>query len=62
MMLNAPGHPVRPTARVLLLDREDRILLLKGRLPGNPLAEGSWFTVGGGLEPGETYLLDRFQK
>lgn len=55
MMLNAPGHPLRPTARVLLLDREDRILLLKGRLPGNPLAEGSWFTVGGGLEPGETY-------
>ena len=55
MMLNAPGHPLRPTARVLLLDREDRILLLKGRLPGSPQSEGSWFTVGGGLEPGETH-------
>lgn len=55
MMLNESAHTIRPTARVLLLDREDRILLLKGRLPGNPRAEGSWFTVGGGLEPGETY-------
>ncbi len=43
----------RPTARVLLLDPDDRILLLKGRLPSDPDAPGAWFTVGGGIEPGE---------
>ena len=46
----------RPTARVLLLDATDRILLMNGRLPGNPDRDGAWFTVGGGLEPGETWL------
>jgi 8-oxo-dGTP diphosphatase len=44
----------RPTARVLLLDPEGRILLMKGRLPSNPTAPGAWFTVGGGMEAGET--------
>lgn len=48
--------PERLTARVLLLDRSDRILLMKGRLPGRPDGPGSWFTVGGGVEPGETLL------
>ena len=48
--------PERPTARVLLLDRQDRILLMKGRLPGNPARSGAWFTVGGGIEPGETLI------
>lgn len=47
--------PERPTARVLLLDARDRILLMKGRLPGRA-GPGNWFTVGGGVEPGETYL------
>lgn len=51
----ASEFPQRPTARVLLLDRRDRILLLKGRLPTRPRGESSWFTVGGGVEPGETY-------
>jgi 8-oxo-dGTP pyrophosphatase MutT (NUDIX family) len=44
----------RPTARVLLLDPEGRILLMKGRLPSAPDAPGVWFTVGGGVEVGET--------
>lgn len=44
----------RPTARVLLLDPEDRLLLLKGRLPDDPQGVAFWFTVGGGVEPGET--------
>ncbi len=44
----------RPTARVLLLDPGDRILLMKGRLPSNPDAPGVWFTIGGGIEPGES--------
>lgn len=48
--------PERPTARVLLLDRSDRILLLKGRLPGHPERSGAWFTVGGGVEAGETFV------
>ena len=43
----------RLTARVLLLDPDDRILLMKGRLPSDPTAPGAWFTVGGGVEPGE---------
>lgn len=48
--------PERPTARVLLLDRADRILLLKGRLPSAREGPGAWFTVGGGVEPGETFV------
>jgi 8-oxo-dGTP diphosphatase len=46
----------RPTARVVLLDAADRILLMKGRLPGSASPEGAWFTVGGGVEPGETII------
>lgn len=43
--------PVRPTARVLLLDDADRLLLFRGF--GD---DGStfWFPPGGALEPGET--------
>lgn len=48
--------PVRPTARVVLLDPEDRILLMKGRLPSAKDRPGAWFTVGGGVEPGETVV------
>ena len=44
----------RPTVRVLLFDPQGRILLMKGRLPSRPDAPGAWFTVGGGVEPGET--------
>lgn len=46
---------VRPTARVLLFDPDGRILLMKGRLPRDPTAPGVWFTVGGGVDSGETY-------
>jgi 8-oxo-dGTP pyrophosphatase MutT (NUDIX family) len=44
----------RLTARMLLLDPLGRILLMKGRLPSDPDAPGAWFTVGGGVEAGET--------
>ena len=44
----------RLTARVMLFDPEGRILLLKGRLPSAPDQPGWWFTVGGGIEPGES--------
>src|SRR6267142_1990894 len=45
----------RLTVRVLLFDRDDRLLLMKGRFPGMP-RDGAWFTVGGGAEAGETVL------
>ncbi|GLW06071.1 DNA mismatch repair protein MutT [Microtetraspora sp. NBRC 13810] len=37
---------MRPSARVLLADQDDRILLFRG-------SDGTWFTPGGGLDPGE---------
>lgn len=44
----------RLTARLLLLDPHNRILLMKGRLPSDPGAPGVWFTIGGGVEAGES--------
>ncbi|MFA5601317.1 MAG: NUDIX domain-containing protein [Phenylobacterium sp.] len=44
----------RLTARVLLFDPADRLLLMKGRLPSDPAGPGAWFTIGGGAEPGES--------
>jgi 8-oxo-dGTP pyrophosphatase MutT (NUDIX family) len=44
----------RLTARVLLLDPADRLLLMKGRLPGRPDGPAFWYTIGGGVEDGET--------
>ncbi len=46
----------RITVRVLLLDREDRVLLMKGRFPNRPDHPGGWFTVGGGADPGESLI------
>jgi 8-oxo-dGTP pyrophosphatase MutT (NUDIX family) len=51
---DGPPPRERPTARVLLLDPDDRILLMKGRLPSSPDSAGAWFTIGGGVEPGES--------
>jgi 8-oxo-dGTP pyrophosphatase MutT (NUDIX family) len=51
-----PPERERRTARVILFDPLDRVLLMKGRLPSDPAAAGVWFTVGGGIEPGETVL------
>jgi 8-oxo-dGTP pyrophosphatase MutT (NUDIX family) len=45
---------IRHTARVLLLDPEDRILLWKGRLSGDP--RPFWGTIGGEREAGESVL------
>jgi 8-oxo-dGTP pyrophosphatase MutT (NUDIX family) len=49
------SEPVeRRAARVLLLDREGRLLLFHGHDPDD-LARGSWwFTPGGGIDEGET--------
>ena len=44
---------LRRVARVVLLDPQDRILLLHGHEPDDP-ADDWWFTPGGGLEGDET--------
>jgi len=44
----------RPTARVVLVEGAGRVLLMKGRLPSDPDAPAVWFTLGGGIEDGET--------
>jgi 8-oxo-dGTP pyrophosphatase MutT (NUDIX family) len=44
----------RRGARVLLLDGADRILLFRGRDPARPGVLPYWFTVGGGIQDGET--------
>lgn len=46
-----PLPRVRETARIIVLDREDRLLLFLAQLGPRPI----WLTPGGGLEPGETY-------
>ncbi|WP_030195167.1 NUDIX hydrolase [Streptomyces sp. NRRL S-87] len=46
------GAP-RQVARVILLDPDDRILLLHGFEPADP-DDSWWFTPGGGLEGGES--------
>jgi 8-oxo-dGTP pyrophosphatase MutT (NUDIX family) len=43
----------RPTARVIVLDPTDRVLLLRGR---GAFVDGIWFMPGGGLEPGESHV------
>jgi ADP-ribose pyrophosphatase YjhB (NUDIX family) len=52
--------PVRDTARGLVLDPEDRVLLIQYEAvrdvdPARPGLRAFWFTPGGGLEPGESY-------
>ena len=52
------GKPwVRPTARVVVLDPEGRVLLLGARLTDPAVPPGEvlfWYTPGGGVEDGET--------
>ncbi|MFJ8954753.1 MULTISPECIES: NUDIX hydrolase [unclassified Streptomyces] len=51
--MSEPGRELRKVARVVLLDPEERILLLHGHEPGDT-ANDWWFTPGGGLEGDET--------
>ncbi|MBB6548679.1 NUDIX hydrolase [Nonomuraea rubra] len=44
----------RPTARVILADPDDRVLLLRFVPPEPWPKEPAWFLPGGGIEPGET--------
>ncbi|HWG93705.1 MAG TPA: NUDIX domain-containing protein [Mycobacteriales bacterium] len=55
MTAPSSAQPVeRRAARVLLLDRERRVLLFHGCDPADAGAGSWWFTPGGGLDPGET--------
>lgn len=47
----------RPTARVLLLDGEGRILMMRARVRADDPRPARWFTVGGGVEDGEELLV-----
>ncbi|MEV0617216.1 NUDIX domain-containing protein [Nonomuraea sp. NPDC050404] len=44
----------RETARVLLIDPADRVLLYRGRLVQVDDQPYAWFTPGGGIDPGES--------
>ena len=46
---------LRPTARVLLLDEQDRTLLFTVEEPDQETGKRFWFPPGGGVEPGETH-------
>lgn len=51
--MTRPAAIPRRAARVLLVDASGRVLMLRGRDPGRP-DHSYWFTVGGGLDAGET--------
>jgi 8-oxo-dGTP pyrophosphatase MutT (NUDIX family) len=52
--VGSPDNPIpRRGARVLLVDGAGRVLMFRGRDPGRPGIH-YWFTVGGGLDQGET--------
>ena len=42
---------LRPAARAIVVDEDERVLLVRFEFPGQ---RPVWATVGGGLEPGET--------
>lgn len=47
------GMLVRDAARVILLDADDRVLLVRGHDVDQP-ERSWWFTIGGGIDAGET--------
>jgi len=49
-----PAPRPRRAARVIVVDGAGRLLLLRGHDPARPGDDGWWFTVGGGLDEGET--------
>lgn len=46
---------MRPTSRLLVLDEEDRLLLMKTVAPDTSRF-ARWITPGGGVDPGETHV------
>lgn len=58
MSVESTSPIVRPAARVILFDPDDRVLLFEARVPprSRPTRVRSiWITPGGGVQPGETY-------
>jgi 8-oxo-dGTP pyrophosphatase MutT (NUDIX family) len=51
--MTRPDATPRRAARVLLIDAAERVLLLRGYDPARP-DHRYWFTVGGGIDDGET--------
>lgn len=51
-VLGEDGTYFRRAARVILLDEDDRVLLLRGHDVDQP-ERAWWFTVGGGIDPDE---------
>lgn len=51
--LDAQGYPHREAARVLLFDTHNRLLLACGHDADQP-GRSWWFTIGGGIMPGES--------
>jgi 8-oxo-dGTP pyrophosphatase MutT (NUDIX family) len=47
------GVPFRRGARLILVDESDRVLMVRGHDVDNP-DRSWWFTVGGGIDPGES--------
>jgi 8-oxo-dGTP pyrophosphatase MutT (NUDIX family) len=57
--MNPTGLPERETARALLIDPDDRLLLIAYQAaravdPARPGKRDFWYTPGGGREPGES--------
>ncbi|BDZ43470.1 hypothetical protein GCM10025865_27690 [Paraoerskovia sediminicola] len=52
-VLGPDGLRWRRAARVILLDPDDRVLLVRGHDVDEP-TRSWWFTVGGGIDPGES--------
>ncbi len=49
-----PPMRARVAARVLVVDRDQAVLLFRGGDPARPEAGTWWFTPGGGVDPGES--------
>ncbi|MFL6101437.1 MAG: NUDIX hydrolase [Actinomycetales bacterium] len=53
-MTEGGGPLVRQAARVILVDEQDRVLLVHGRDPARPDRPTWWITAGGGQDEGES--------
>jgi 8-oxo-dGTP pyrophosphatase MutT (NUDIX family) len=51
-----PSVNLRPSARAIILDDDDRILLCRFEFPRDGRQVVVWATPGGGVEPGESLL------
>lgn len=55
LTVSSRENPIpRPTARVILIDPADRVLLFLAGQPDDDTGRPFWFMPGGGVEPGES--------